>query len=95
MGKLNKMHTFAVVFGVIVNVLFALALISIIVGVVWIFFPLTNRVYITDFLYEDLRPMGGRITGLIMLIFGLISMVCGFLMDDYHSKLMKRYGARI
>ncbi len=92
--SIGKMHTMVVMFGVVANIILIISLLSIIVGAVWTIFPLKNRIYITETLYRDTTPMGGRITGIIMLASGIIGMILGFTLDEYQDKLMRRFGAR-
>ena len=80
--SISKIHTMVVMFGVFANIIMILSLLSIIVGAVWAIFPLKNRVYITETLYRDTTPMGGRLTGIIMLVIGIIGMTLGFLLDE-------------
>lgn len=90
------MHTIIVIFGVTVEVFLALALVSVIVGLVWIAFPLKNEIYTsTGQLYWYSTPLGGRETGLIILGSGLIGLTIGFLLDKTHVRLTKKFGARI
>jgi len=89
------MHTAIVIFGVIANIILALAVVAIIVGLVWIISPLRDRIYIdVRYLYYESTPMGGRETGLVILGFGFACLASGLLMDEGHSRLIRKYGAR-
>ncbi len=89
------MHTVAVIFGIIANILMALAVLCIIVGLVWIAFPLKNRVYtgVGD-MYRYSTPMGGRGTGLMIFGSGVIGLTLGFLLDKAQIRLIRKFGAR-
>jgi hypothetical protein len=88
------MHTVIAIFGVVVYIIFAIALLSTLVGLVWVIFPLEDKAYIGQMLIYQNTPMGGRTTGLCILGFGLISLLLGFLLDGWHVKLAKNYGSR-
>ena len=88
------MHTAVAILGVIVYIIFAIALLSVLVGLVWTIFPLEDRAYIGQMLIYSNTPLGGRITGLFILGFGLISLLLGFLLDGWQAKLAKNFGAR-
>lgn len=87
------MHTLVVMFGVVVNIILITAVLSIVVGMVWVISPLKDKeVYMGSvFVYT---PLGGRITGLIILGSGVAGLVLGFLLDRVQFKLVQRYGAR-
>ena len=89
------MHTLVVVLQVIANIILVLALISIIVGVVWTISPLKDKMYMGSlYVYKYYTPLGGRGTGLSILGIGLAGLVAGFLLDEWHSKLRKKFGGR-
>ena len=89
------MHTLAVIFGIVANILMALAVLCIIVGLVWTAFPLKNKVYTGVGQMERYSmPMGGRETGLIILGTGIIGLTMGFLLDRAQVRLIKKFGAR-
>ena len=91
----GTMHTLAVIFGIIANILMALAVLCIIVGLVWIPFPLKNKVYTgAGQTYRYSTPLGGRETGLIILIIGIIGLTTGLLLDRAQVRLIKKFGAR-
>ena len=87
------MHTIVAILGVIVNVVLVLALLSIVVGLVWVVFPLKDKVFVGSYVYEH-TPLGGRTTGLSILGFGLICLILGFLLDKAQVSLSKEFGAR-
>ena len=88
------MHTMVVILGVIVYTILALGLICIIVGVVWTISPLEDKAYIGSMLIYLSNPLGGRTTGLVILGVGVISLILGFLLDEEHNKLIRKFGAR-
>jgi len=89
------MHTVAVILGVIVNIFFALAIISIVVGLVWVMFPLKDKHYLGSVdVYRYYYPLGGRMTGLCILCVGIISMALGLLLDRVHSRMISKFGYR-
>lgn len=89
------MHTIIVVLGVFADILMAIAILSVIVGLVWIAYPLKNNVYADGILYKTLTPMGGRETGVIILASGVLGLVLGYSLDKVHLRYRKRFGARI
>ena len=89
------MHTAVVILGVVVNVVLVLGLLSIAVGLVWVISPLKDKVYMGSvFIYNYYTPLGGRGTGLVILGLGLTSLALGFLLDKWHARLIKDFGAR-
>jgi hypothetical protein len=89
------MHTVVVVFGVIVNIVLVLALLSIVIGLVWVISPLRDKVYMGSvYIYRYYTPLGGRTTGLSILVSGFIGLIVGFLLDKWHVRLIKGFGAR-
>ena len=89
------MHTAVVVLGVIVNVILVLALLSIAVGLVWVASPLKDKAYMgSTYVYQYYTPLGGRGTGLVILGLGLTGLTLGFLLDKWHARLIKDFGAR-
>jgi len=92
------MHTAVVMFGVIVYIIFALALISIITGAVWIAFPLKDKVYVGSIglmeIYREYTPLGGRVTGIYISGLGIIGLALGFILDEIHTRLIRKFGAR-
>lgn len=91
----NVIHTIVVIFGVIVNIVLVLALLSIIVGLVWVISPLKDKVYIGSVhIYRYSTPLGGRTTGLTILGFGFTGLILGLLLDKGYVRLTKGFGAR-
>jgi hypothetical protein len=89
------MHTVVVILGVIVNVVLVLALLSIAVGLVWVISPLKDKIYMGSvYTYQYYTPLGGRATGLVILALGLTSLILGLLLDRWHARLIKDFGAR-
>ena len=89
------MHTLIVVFEVAVNIVLVLAILSIIVGVVWVIFPLKDKMYAGSvFIYQYYTPLGGRTTGLVILGSGLTGLILGFILDRECVKLAERFGSR-
>lgn len=92
----NAAHTTVVIFGVIVNLILVLALLSVVVGLVWVISPLKDKMYIGSvYVYRYYAPLGGRITGLCILGSGLAGLILGFVLDRVHLGLAERFGARI
>ena len=89
------MHTAVAILGVVVYIVFAVALLSVLVGLIWTIFPLEDKAYIGQVLIYSNTPLGGRVTGLFILGFGVISLLLGFFLDEWHDKLAKNFGARI
>jgi len=90
------MHTLTAIFGVIAEIILILAVLSIIVGVVWIISPLKDKMYMGSLdIYQYYTPMGGRLTGLIILGSGVAGLILGLLLDEVHIRIAKRFGARI
>lgn len=90
------MHTLAVILGVIANIFFALAIISIVVGLVWVMFPLKDKHYLGSVdVFRYYYPLGGRLTGVCILGIGIVSLILGFLIERVHFRLMSKFGARI
>jgi hypothetical protein len=95
MTRGGGMHTAVVLFGVIVDIVLVLAILSIIVGVVWIISPLKDKMYMgTVYTYRYYTPLGGRETGLFILGLGVTGLILGFLLDKEHVRLTKRFGSR-
>jgi len=91
----DVMHTVAVILGVIANIFFALAIISIVVGLVWVMFPLKDKHYLGSVeVYQYYYPLGGRMTGLCILAIGIASLALGFLLDRVHFRLISKFGSR-
>jgi hypothetical protein len=89
------MNTLVVILGVIVNIIFALAIIAIVVGLVWAIFPLKDKHYLGSLeVYQEYYPLGGHLTGLSILGIGILFMVLGFYLDRLHSNLSRKFGAR-
>jgi hypothetical protein len=90
------MHTAIVIFGVVANIILVLGLISMIVGVIWIVSPLKDKVYMGSvFIYRYYNPLGGRGTGVVILGIGLVCLGLGYLLDEEHAKLARKFGSRI
>lgn len=91
----NVMHSLVVIFGVIVNIVLVLALLSIVVGLVWVVSPLKDKVYMGSvYIYRYCTPLGGRTTGLTILGFGFTGLILALLLDRGHVRLTKGFGAR-
>ncbi len=89
------MNTLVAILGVVVNIIFALAIISIIVGLVWIMFPLKDKHYLGSVdVYVYYNPLGGRMTGLIILCVGIISLILGIYLDRVQFRLSRKFGSR-
>ncbi len=89
------MHTIVAVFGFIIKIVLVLSILSIIVGLVWVISPLKDKVYTGSVhIYQYYMPLGGRTTGLAMLGIGVIGLILGLMLDEYHTKLTKEFGAR-
>ncbi|MBD3181553.1 hypothetical protein GF312_04620 [Candidatus Poribacteria bacterium] len=88
------MHTLISIFGVVIIVILVLAVISIITGLVWIIFPLENKIALAPGLYKVTTPLGGRETGVIILSAGIFSLILGIALDRIHTGLIKKYGVR-
>lgn len=96
MTKGNTMNTLVAILGVIVNIIFALAIISIIVGLVWVIFPLKDKHYFGSVdVFQYYYPLGGRMTGFIILGAGIILFTIGLFLDKIHFRLSRKFGARI
>jgi len=90
------MNTLVVILGVIVNIIFALAIIAIIVGLVWIMFPLKDKHYLGSLdVYREYYPLGGRMTGFSILGVGIFFMALGLYLDKVQFKLSRKFGSRI
>jgi hypothetical protein len=90
------MNTLVVILGVIVNIIFALAIIAIIVGLVWVMFPLKDKHYLGSLdVYREYYPLGGRMTGLSILGVGIFFMFLGLYLDRVQFKLSRKFGSRI
>ena len=90
------MHSAVVALGIVAYTLLALAVLSIVVGIVWTAFPLKNKIYTgIGEMYRYSTPMGGRKTGLIILGSGLAGLILGLFLDRTHTRLARKYGARI
>ena len=90
------MHTAIAILGVVVNIILVLAIISVIVGVIWIVSPLKDKMYMGSvFTYRYYTPLGGRGTGAVIVGIGIIGLVLGFLLDEEHAKLARKFGSRI
>lgn len=88
------MHTLVAIFGVTAIVILAIGLLSIIAGIVWVIFPLTDKIYITENIYIYSAPLGGRRTGLFILGTGIASLTVGFLLDKEYDRLSRKFGSR-
>ncbi len=84
------MHTLVTVFGVVVSIILVTAIVSMIVGVIWVVYPLKNRLYMDKYT----TPLGGRETGVIILVTGLAGLIIGFALDRIQSKMAKQFGSR-
>ncbi|MDQ1316877.1 MAG: hypothetical protein QG588_526 [Candidatus Poribacteria bacterium] len=90
------MNTLVAILGVIVNIIFALAIIAIIVGLVWVIFPLKDKHYFGSVdVFQYYYPLGGRMTGLSILGVGIFFMILGLYLDKVHFKLSRKFGSRI
>ena len=85
------MHTLVTIFGVVVSIILVTAIVSMIVGVIWIIYPLKNRLDMDRYT----TPLGGRETGAIILVAGIAGLIIGFALDRIQSRLAKQYGSRI
>ena len=89
------MHTAIVILGVVVNIVLVLALLSIVVGLVWVVSPLKDKIYMGSvYIYQYSTPLGGRTTGLSILCFGFAGLILGLLLDRGYARLRKGFGAR-
>ena len=89
------MHTWVSILGAAVIVILVLAILTIIVGVIWTVSPLRYKEYMGSVdVYRYNMPLGGRVTGLIILGFGIAGLVLGSLLDREHTKLVKKFGSR-
>ncbi len=93
MTEVNVTHTAVAILGVVADIILALALMSIVVGLVWVAFPLKDIIYSmgTEYVYT---PLGGRTTGLMILSFGFVGLILGLLLDRSHAGLTRKFGAR-
>jgi hypothetical protein len=90
------MHTLVTIFGVIANIIMALAVLSIIIGLVWCIYPLKDKMYMGSVdVYVYYNPMGGRITGLWILGFGIVGFAVGYSCDRISTALSRKFGSRI
>ena len=89
------MHSVVTVFGVIINIVLVLALVSMMVGLVWIVSPLKDKEYMGSvYIYRYHTPLGGRATGLGILGLGVGGLILGLLLDEWQVRLARRFGAR-
>jgi len=90
------MNTLVVILGVIVNFIFALAIISIVIGLVWVIFPLKDKHYMGSVeVYKYYYPLGGHLTGLAILGLGVVCLILGLFLDRIHFRLSRKFGSRI
>lgn len=84
------MHTLVTVFGVVVSIVLITAIISMIVGLIWVIYPLKNRLYMDRYT----TPLGGRETGAIILGAGLAGLILGLALDRVQTKMARQFGSR-
>ncbi len=85
------MHTLVTIFGVVVSIILVTAIVSMIVGVIWVIYPLKNRLNMDRYT----TPLGGRETGVIILGAGLAGLILGYFLDRIQSKMARRFGSRV
>ena len=84
------MHTLVTVFGVVVSIVLITAIISMIVGLIWVIYPLKNRLYMDRYT----TPLGGRETGAVILGAGLAGLILGLALDRVQAKMARQFGSR-
>ncbi len=90
------MHTIISIFGIVANIILVLAVLSIIAGLVWVISPLKDKMYFgAAGIYEYYTPLGGRLTGVMILCSGVIGFALGLVLDRVHFKLAEKFGSRI
>ena len=90
------MHTIISIFGIVANIILVLAVLTVIAGLVWVISPLKDKTYFgAAGIYEYYTPLGGRLTGVVILCSGVIGFALGMVLDRVHFRLAAKFGSRI